>query len=356
MIPEPPDRISPTGTHPRPVVTDDEIAISLRGVTKQYPGTDTPAVESLDIDITRGELVVFVGPSGCGKTTTLRMINRLEEPTSGAISVEGREVGTIPAPELRRGIGYVIQSGGLFPHQTIEANIACVPRLLGWSRRAIRDRVEELVELVRLDPSLLGRYPASLSGGQQQRVGVARALAADPPILLMDEPYSAVDPVVRSELRAELRSLQARLSKTIVFVTHDMDEAIDLGDRIAVFQTGGVLAQYAVPTELLARPASPAVEEFLGADRTLRRLSLLTVTTAPLLDPTGDEPSLQVQATRSLRSGLDAMLASAVDRATVVDLDGSVLGVLTLDAITRIAAGDPDREPVQPWASPRRDQ
>lgn len=331
-----------------------DIAISVRSVTKRYPGSDSPAVESLDIDITRGELVVFVGPSGCGKTTTLRMINRLEEPTSGSIMVEGRDVTTIPAPELRRGIGYVIQNGGLFPHQTVEANIGCVPRLLGWSRRRIRERVEELVELVRLDPSLLDRYPASLSGGQQQRVGVARALAADPPILLMDEPYSAVDPVVRSQLRDELRSLQARLSKTIVFVTHDMDEAIDLGDRIAVFQTGGQLVQYAVPTELLARPSSPAVEDFLGADRTLRRLSLLTVTTAPLLPAHGSPPDVQILATRSLRSGLDTLLHEATDRATVVDLDGSILGVLTLDAITQIAAGEPDAEPVQPWATPRR--
>lgn len=355
MISGPADGIPTAGTGERHAVADGHIAISLNGVTKQYAGTDSPAVESLDIDIARGELVVFVGPSGCGKTTTLRMINRLEEPTRGSIRVEGKDVKTIPAPELRRGIGYVIQNGGLFPHQTIEANIGCVPRLLGWSRTAIRDRVEELVDLVRLDPSLLKRYPSSLSGGQQQRVGVARALAADPPILLMDEPYSAVDPVVRSELRAELRSLQARLSKTIVFVTHDMDEAIDLGDRIAVFQTGGVLAQYAVPTELLARPASQSVAEFLGADRTLRRLSLLTVTTAPLLAPSSDDPPLQVEATRSLRSALDTLLNNAVDRATVVDLDGSVLGVLTMDAITRIAAGDPDRDPVEPWASPRRD-
>lgn len=355
MIADTPDGVPPDGTGPPPVASGEEVAISLRGVTKKYPGADTSAVDGLDIDIARGELVVFVGPSGCGKTTTLRMINRLEEPTSGSIRIEGRDVEAIPAPQLRRGIGYVIQSGGLFPHQTVEANIGCVPRLLGWPRRKIRDRVEELVELVRLDPSLLGRYPGSLSGGQQQRVGVARALAADPPILLMDEPYSAVDPVVRAELRSELRSLQARLSKTIVFVTHDMDEAIDLGDRIAVFQTGGELIQYAVPTELLARPASPAVEKFLGADRTLRRLSLLTVTTAPLLTVHDDPPTLQILATRSLRSGLDAILSASTDRATVVDLDGAVLGVLTLEAITRIAAGEPDSEPVLPWASPRRD-
>lgn len=354
MIADPPHGARSGGIPGESEPSNDDVAISLRSVTKQYPGTDIAAVEALDIDVTRGELVVFVGPSGCGKTTTLRMINRLEEPTSGSIRVEGKEVSTIPAPELRRGIGYVIQSGGLFPHQTVEANIGCVPRLLGWSRKRIRDRVEELVELVRLDPSLLDRYPSRLSGGQQQRVGVARALAADPPILLMDEPYSAVDPVVRAELRQELRSLQARLAKTIVFVTHDMDEAIDLGDRIAVFQTGGRLVQYAVPTELLARPASAAVEKFLGADRTLRRLSLLTVTTAPLLDPHGDVPEVRIRATDSLRSGLDTILSAATDRATVVDLDGAVLGVLTLDAITRIAAGEPDHEPVKPWASPRR--
>lgn len=329
-------------------------AISLRGVTKVYPGAARPAVEALNLDVARGELVVFVGPSGCGKTTTLRMINRLEEPTAGSIMIDGVDVTEIPPAQLRRGIGYVIQQGGLFPHQSVAANIGCVPRLLGWPKDRIRARVEELTDLVQLDRDLLDRYPASLSGGQQQRVGVARALAADPPILLMDEPYSAVDPVVRHELRRELRALQERLSKTIVFVTHDIDEAIDLGDRIAVFETGGHLAQYSVPTELLARPNNQMVTDFLGADRTLRRLSLLTVTTAPLETVPTTPPPVRVEAAISLRSALDTMLSRAVDRATVVDLDGTVLGVITLDAIARIASGEPDSEPVRPWAAPRR--
>ncbi|MCB1256538.1 MAG: ABC transporter ATP-binding protein [Microthrixaceae bacterium] len=328
--------------------------MSIRGVTKRYAGATNAAVDSLDLDIAQGELVVFVGPSGCGKTTTLRMINRLEDPTAGSIHVNGTDVTEIDPAELRRSIGYVIQQGGLFPHQSVATNIGCVPRLLGWPKARIRERVEELIELVRLDPDLLDRYPSSLSGGQQQRVGVARALAADPPILLMDEPYSAVDPVVRAELRHELRSLQERLAKTIVFVTHDIDEAIDLGDRIAVFKTGGHLAQYSVPTELLARPDSQMVEDFLGADRTLRRLSLLTVTTAQLEPATATTPPLTIEASFSLRSTLDALLANATDLATVVDLDGSVLGVITLDAIAQIASGDPDSEPVRPWAAPRR--
>ncbi len=329
-------------------------AISLREVTKTYAGSDKPAVECLDMDITAGELVVFVGPSGCGKTTTLRMINRLEEPTTGSIHLNGKDVSGIPAPELRRGIGYVIQQGGLFPHQTVETNIGCVPRLLGWPKARIRDRVEELVELVRLDPEVLRRYPSSLSGGQQQRVGVARALAADPPILLMDEPYSAVDPVVRSQLRQELKSLQQQLSKTIVLVTHDIDEAVELADRVAVFAEGGRLVQYSVPTELLARPNSSQVEEFLGEDRTLRRLSLLTVTTATLDRATVHRPHLEVDSAMSLRTALDALLSNATDRAAVIDLDGEFLGVLTMEAIARIAAGAPDLEPVRPWATPRR--
>lgn len=332
-------------------------AIRLTDVTKIYPGTDVPAVDGLSLAIPDGELVVFVGPSGCGKTTTLRLINRLEEPTSGSISVNGVDVTELAAHELRRGIGYVIQQGGLFPHQSIADNIGCVPKLLGWKRSRIKERVEELVELMRLDPSLLDRYPSALSGGQQQRVGVARALAADPPILLMDEPYSAVDPVVRAELRTELRDIQARLNKTIVFVTHDIDEAIEVGDRVAVFQNGGVIAQYAVPTELLARPASEFVEKFLGGDRTLRRLSLLTVTTARLQTPTSvDRPKVQIDATISLRGALDALLTNSTERAEVVDLDGTVLGIITIDAISQIASGAPDTEPIQPWAAVRRQQ
>ena len=234
----------------------------------------------LSLAIPTGELVALVGPSGCGKTTTLRMINRLIEPTSGTIEVGGVDVRTLAEHELRRGIGYVIQQAGLFPHRTIAENIATVPKLLRWDREHIRARVDDLVDLVGLDPELLGRYPAALSGGQQQRVGVARALAADPPILLMDEPYSAVDPIVRERLQDELLALQRRLRKTVVLVTHDIDEAIKLADRIAILDVGGVLEQYVPPAELLRSPANEFVESFLGRERALRRMALLTVADA----------------------------------------------------------------------------
>ncbi|MGK2929650.1 MAG: ABC transporter ATP-binding protein [Acidimicrobiales bacterium] len=254
-----------------------QAAIRLAGLTKQYPGSERPAVDHLDLEIPAGEIVALVGPSGCGKTTTLKMINRLIEPTSGTIEIDGRPVAELPVHELRRGIGYVIQHTGLFPHKTIAGNIGTVPRLLGWGRDRIEDRVNELSDLVGLERDMLARYPGSLSGGQQQRVGVARALAADPPILLMDEPYSAVDPIVRARLQDELLDLQRRVHKTIVLVTHDVDEAIKLGDRVAILDVGGVLAQVAPPAEILAEPASPFVADFLGEERGLKRLALMTV-------------------------------------------------------------------------------
>jgi osmoprotectant transport system ATP-binding protein len=254
-----------------------EIAISLRGVTKTFPGADAPAVSDLSLDIPRGEIVALVGPSGCGKTTTLKMINRLVELTSGTIDVLGRPQNEQPTHELRRSIGYVIQQVGLFPHHTIRRNVATVPKLLGWPAADIEARVTELVDLVGLDPSVLDRYPSELSGGQQQRIGVARALAADPPILLMDEPYSAVDPIVRERLQDELLALQAKVGKTIVIVTHDIDEAIRLGDRVAILDVGGVLEQYDTPEELLRNPASPFVAAFLGRERGLRRLGIRRV-------------------------------------------------------------------------------
>jgi osmoprotectant transport system ATP-binding protein len=252
-------------------------AIRLDALTKRYPGADADAVHELDLEIPAGEIVALVGPSGCGKTTTLKMINRLSEPTSGTVEINGRPARELPVHDLRRGIGYVIQHTGLFPHRTIAANIATVPRLLGWDKRRIRGRVEELVDLVGLERGMLDRYPAALSGGQQQRVGVARALAADPPILLMDEPYSAVDPIVRARLQDELLDLQRRLHKTIVLVTHDVDEAIKLGDRVVILNVGGILEQAAPPAELLAEPASPFVADFLGEERGLKRLALLRV-------------------------------------------------------------------------------
>jgi osmoprotectant transport system ATP-binding protein len=240
--------------------------IELDHVTKTFgDGADrTVAVDDLSLSIADGEIVALVGSSGSGKTTTLRMINRLIEPSGGTITVDGRDVSSLPTHELRRGIGYVIQQGGLFPHLTVLANIGTVPRLLGWSKDRTEDRAHELMETVGLDPAMAGRYPAQLSGGQQQRVGVARALAADPPVLLMDEPFGAVDPIVRAQLQREFARLQRELGKTVVFVTHDVDEAIILGDRIAVLEQGGRLAQCAAPAELLGNPASPFVADFLG--------------------------------------------------------------------------------------------
>ncbi|PZG30586.1 proline/glycine betaine ABC transporter ATP-binding protein [Spongiactinospora gelatinilytica] len=249
--------------------------ITFDGVTKRY-ADGTVAVDDLHLEAPTGEITVFVGPSGCGKTTSLRMINRMIDATHGTISLDGVDVRTIDPPTLRRGIGYVIQQAGLFPHRTIVDNIATVPHLLGWSRKKARAHALELLDRVGLAPELAGRYPFQLSGGQQQRVGVARALAADPPVLLMDEPFSAVDPVVRTSLQDELLRLQAELNKTIVFVTHDIDEAIKLGDRVAVLRVGGRLAQVAAPAALLSAPADEFVAEFLGRDRGIRRLSFVS--------------------------------------------------------------------------------
>ncbi|MFB7248759.1 proline/glycine betaine ABC transporter ATP-binding protein [Streptomyces populi] len=249
--------------------------IAIEDVSKRY-ADGTVAVDRLSLQIPDRSITVLVGPSGCGKTTTLRMINRMIEPSSGTIRVDGEDVRARPVNTLRRSMGYVIQNAGLFQHRTILDNIATVPRLLGWSRQRARERAAELMERVGLDPAMARRYPYQLSGGQQQRVGVARALAADPPILLMDEPFSAVDPVVRRGLQEELLRIQGELGKAIVFVTHDMDEAITVGDRIAVLRTGGRLAQFAAPDEILSSPADPFVEEFLGSDRGIRGLSFLS--------------------------------------------------------------------------------
>jgi osmoprotectant transport system ATP-binding protein len=252
-------------------------AIRLVGVTKRFDDRSPPAVGSLDLEIEEGSIVALIGPSGCGKTTTLRMINRLIDPTSGHIEVAGVDVSSQDVTTLRRGIGYVIQQVGLFPHRTVAENIATVPRTLHWERDRIAARVAELVALVGLDPALLDRYPDELSGGQQQRVGVARALAADPPVLLMDEPFGAVDPIVRGRLQDELRALQQQVRKTIVLVTHDVEEAVRLADRIVVMNIGGIVEQYASPDEILRAPASGFVEEFVGQDRGMKRLRLHTV-------------------------------------------------------------------------------
>jgi osmoprotectant transport system ATP-binding protein len=256
-----------------------DVAIRLREVTKEFDGASSAAVDRLSLDIEQGSIVALLGPSGCGKTTTLRMINRLIEPTSGTIEIDGVDVMSQSPQELRRGIGYVIQQVGLFPHRSIASNIGTVPAMLGWDKATIAARVEELTNLVGLDHEMLGRYPDELSGGQQQRVGVARALAADPPVLLMDEPFGAVDPIVRGRLQDELLDLQTKVSKTIVLVTHDVDEALRVADRIALMNVGGVIEQLASPDELMRAPANDFVRSFVGEDRGLRRLALNQVST-----------------------------------------------------------------------------
>ena len=274
--------------------------VEFRAVTKRYDtrATGTPgAVNDLSFTVPAGKICVLVGPSGCGKTTSLKMVNRLIEPTSGQILIDGVDIMSRDVTELRRSIGYVIQQVGLFPHQTIAENVATVPRLLGWPKPRLRERADELLGLVGLDPARYrARYPSQLSGGERQRVGVARALAADPPIMLMDEPFGAVDPIVRERLQNEFLRLQEELAKTILFVTHDIDEAIKMGDLVAVMEVGGILAQFGPPDEILARPASPFVARFVGADRGLKRLSLVRVgdlelrvpVTAAIGDDAGD--------------------------------------------------------------------
>jgi osmoprotectant transport system ATP-binding protein len=314
----------------------DTPMISFRSVSKRFPNASSDAVADLSFDVDEGETLVLVGPSGCGKTTTMRMINRLIEPTSGQILVGGRDTATVDPVELRRGIGYVIQSVGLMPHRDVAQNIATVPALLGWERRRIDDRVRELADLLELDEELLRRYPAELSGGQRQRVGVARALAGDPPIMLMDEPFAAVDPIVRGRLQDQLLDIQTRLRKTIVFVTHDVDEAIKMADRVAILNVGGVLAQLAPPADVLRAPASEFVARFVGTERSLKRLSLILVrdlTLAPGDGAAGKQATITDDAT--LREALDALLASPDRVVRVVDGADGDRGILTLDDITR---------------------
>jgi osmoprotectant transport system ATP-binding protein len=372
--------------------------VALEHVTKRYGGQSAaPAVHDLSLTIGAGEICVLVGPSGCGKTTTMKMINRLIEPTSGRITIAGEDVSALPAVELRRRIGYVIQQVGLFPHMTVADNVAIVPRLLRWPVAQVRARVEELLELVGLDPSAYaGRYPAALSGGERQRIGVARALAADPPVMLMDEPFGAVDPIRRERLQNEFLRLQEKVRKTVVFVTHDVDEAIKMADRIAILQRGGVLAQYDTPDAILASPASEFVEHFVGADRGLKRLSLGRVRDLPLSQPVivrpgetraearnrmaadsvgyallvdgadeplgwiderdlaGDDPidpesampgAPTVQRETTLRDALSAMLLSSVQLGVVVDDRERVIGVVRVDDISEALRGVDGAQP-----------
>ncbi len=293
--------------------------ISLRHVTKRFANSRSPAVENLSLDVPRGETVVLVGPSGCGKTTTMRMINRLIEPTSGTIVVDGRDVMRQDPVELRRGIGYVIQSIGLLPHRTVAQNVATVPRLTGWDRDRTDRRVDELMEIFGLDRDLKLRYPSELSGGQRQRVGVARALAVDPPVMLMDEPFAAVDPIVRARLQDQFLDIQRRLKKTITFVTHDIDEAIKMADRIAIMNIGGVIEQFAMPEEILREPANAFVEEFVGAERGLKRLALIKVSDI------GVEEGPVVASSASAEEARGAMRRFGLEWVAVVD-DGKLLG------------------------------
>jgi osmoprotectant transport system ATP-binding protein len=360
--------------------------IRFHGVTKQF-ADGTTAVDDLTLTAPTGEITVLVGPSGCGKTTSLRMVNRMIEPTEGTITLDDRDTASLKAAELRRGMGYVIQHAGLFPHRTVLDNVGTVPRLLGWKRATIRARGMELLELVGLSADLAGRYPSQLSGGQQQRVGVARALAADPPVMLMDEPFSAVDPIVREQLQDEFLRLQGELGKTIIFVTHDIDEAIKLGDQVAVLRVGGRLAQVADPAYLLAHPADDFVADFVGKDRGYRslqfqaapKLTLHAERTALLgerpehgRDPwvlvldEGDAPLGWVDTTTvdgpitredlhrggtvapasgSLRGALDAALSSPSRRGVIVDESGAFSGTVRAHEVLTIIE-DTERPPL----------
>jgi osmoprotectant transport system ATP-binding protein len=293
--------------------------ITFENVSKRF-ADGTIAVHDLDLEVPKGQVTVLVGPSGCGKTTSLRMINRMIEATSGRIVVDGQDVRQVDPPQLRRRIGYVIQQVGLFPHRTIGENIATVPELVGWDKQRIRARTGELLDLVGLPAEVVDRYPHQLSGGQRQRVGVARALAVDPPIMLMDEPFGAVDPIVRGRLQDEFLRLQQEVQKTIVFVTHDIDEAIKMGDRIAILKQGGFLAQYAPPEELLAEPADDFVADFLGAERGLKRLALIPVSAVKA------EPGPVVSPDDDGRRVLQAAEAFGSDWVVVVDADRRLLG------------------------------
>jgi osmoprotectant transport system ATP-binding protein len=314
--------------------------IEIVALSKRFAGTPRPAVDSLTLTIPEGEVCVLIGPSGCGKTTTMRMINRMIEPDSGLIRIAGRNVLDSDPVELRRQVGYVIQQVGLFPHWSIGENIATVPRLLGWEEQRIGRRVEELLALVGMDATQYrDRFPRELSGGQKQRVGVARALAADPPVMLMDEPFGAIDPITRTRLQDEFLNILRMLKKTIVFVTHDIDEAIRMGSRIAILRDGA-LVQYAPPEQILAAPVNAFVEAFVGADRALKRLALLPATSA-IVPWSGAAPSGWVAAGINLRDTLARMLATGDDAVRVVAGDGAALGVVTLAAIRAHAGTNP---------------
>jgi len=314
--------------------------IEFRHVTKLYRGRRQAAVNDLSLAIPAGEICVLVGPSGAGKTTAMKLVNRLIDVTEGEILIDGRDVTRMDQTELRRGIGYVIQQVGLFPHMSVADNVATVPRLLGWERSRVRARVRELLELVGLDPDEDGgRYPAQLSGGQRQRVGLARALAADPPVMLMDEPFGALDPITRDRLQNEFLRLHRQIRKTVIFVTHDIDEAIKMGDKIAILREGGVLAQYASPVEILTSPADGFVAQFVGADRALKRLALSNVGDLELLDSAPDAASAPaLTPDTSLRDALSQILTED-GRPLPVSENGGVKGYVSVELVTRALSG-----------------
>jgi osmoprotectant transport system ATP-binding protein len=381
-----------SGSSSRPAAA----TLEFREATKLYPGQTEPAVNALSLEVPAGEICVLVGPSGCGKTTAMRMVNRMIDITEGDILLDGQSVKERHPAELRREIGYAIQQIGLFPHLSVADNVACVPHLLGWSKDRIRARVDELLELVSLDPhDTRDRFPGQLSGGQRQRVGVARALAVDPPLMLMDEPFGAIDPINRERLQNEFLRLQREIRKTIVFVTHDIDEAIKMGDRIAILQRGGKLEQYAPPAELLMYPANHFVEDFVGADRALKRLALQRVRDvdlwkAPLvrvgehataarakardsevpypllIDENGrplgwaseralagervteelrSKPEPRIELDDILRDALSDLLAEEAQYAPFVDAGGQVVGVLSIEILAHALRDDPQNVP-----------
>jgi osmoprotectant transport system ATP-binding protein len=314
--------------------------IDFDHVVKRYGTTDKPAIDDLTLSIPAGEICVLIGPSGGGKTTALKMINRLISITDGDITVDGQSVNGLEKTELRRGMGYVIQQIGLFPHMTIEENVATVPKLLHWDKQRMRARGRELLELVGLDPDEHGRrYPHQLSGGQRQRVGLARAMAADPPVMLMDEPFGAIDPITREKLQDDFLRLHREIRKTVVFVTHDIDEAIKMGDRICILRQGGKLAQFDTPEAILANPADEFVADFVGADRGLKRLGLRNLGELDTLASTpvsNGHPRPEAGPDMTLRDALSLMLTEGSSELEVHDDDGGVRGYLTLEALSRM--------------------
>ena len=318
-----------------PALSGQAAEIVFDGVTKRYPGRTQPAVDDLSLTIPAGDICVLVGPSGGGKTTAMKLVNRLIPITEGDIRIDGRSIGSLDETELRRGIGYVIQQIGLFPHMTVAGNIGTVPRLLGWDRQRIDARVRELLDLVGLDADGdRERYPAQLSGGQRQRVGLARALAADPPLMLMDEPFGAIDPITRERLQDEFLRLHREIRKTVIFVTHDIDEAIKMGDRIAILAEGGRLAQYDTPDQILAEPANEFVARFVGNDRGLKRLSLATLEDLELEPITNGASGPRAPVQTSLRDALSIMLTHRNEPLVATDEQGEPVGLATVDAVS----------------------